>query len=127
MAPKHILLIDDDPSITTILAARLDQVDGIVTHTLNNGEQALAVALDTAPDLIVCDIDLGDEEFCGGDIAYRLASNELTAKIPVVFLSSMITTEDMGGRTGKALMISKKSGIDQVVTAILAELHRSTL
>lgn len=127
MVSKQILLIDDDPSITTILAARLEQVDGIVTHTLNHGGQTLAVALEKAPDLIVCDIDLGDEELCGGDLAYQLSSNELTAKIPVVFLSSMITAEDMGGRTGKALMISKKSGIDQVVSAILAELGRTSL
>lgn len=123
MTEKHILLVDDDPSITTLLAARLEQIDGIVTHTLNDGAKTMALALELAPDLIVCDIDFGDEALCGGDVGYQLANDERTAQTPVVFLSSMITPEDMGGRTGKALMVSKKSGIDRVVAAILAELQ----
>ena len=50
-----ILLVDDEPDITTNLAAFLSR-SGFNTRTASNGEQALQVIADQPPDLVVMDV-----------------------------------------------------------------------
>ena len=124
MSDKHILLIDDDPAITQLLSARLATKPGIRTSAANTSRQGLQLARSTLPDLIVCDIDMGAGQMDGGDINYELRNHPATQAIPVILLSSMITPADMGERSGKAVMVSKMAGIDQIIAAILAQLKR---
>lgn len=121
--PAKILVIDDDPNVTRLLKTKLDAA-GVVTDTTNDPAQAIALAQSLKPDLIICDIDLGDA--CGGEIAQELGSDRRTGAIPIVFLSSMVTSEDMLKRPGGRKLISKQLKMPEIIERILRELpHRS--
>ena len=53
---KKILLVDDDESITRTLKLFLDRRGGYEVKTENRGSEAVQVARDFRPDLIVLDI-----------------------------------------------------------------------
>jgi len=123
MADKHILLLDDDPAVTQLLSAKLI-AHGVRTSVAHTSRQGLQLARTTAPSLIVCDIDMGEGQMDGGDIAYELRNHASTRQTPLIFLSSMILATDMGERSGGAMMVSKMAGTEKIVQTILAELSR---
>lgn len=122
---KHVLLIDDDPAITQLLGTRLRTHAGLRISTANTSRLGLQLARAAVPPhLIVCDIDMGQDQMDGGDITYELRRHPQTEHIPVILLSSMITPADMGERSGNAVMVSKMAGTDRIVAVILEQLNR---
>jgi CheY-like chemotaxis protein len=119
MDPKKILLIDDDPNITKLLKAKLEARGDIVTETTNEPGKSVELAKAFQPNLIVCDIDMPE---WGSEVAQKLADEPLTSKIPLVFLSSMVTTKDMSKPSGGRRLISKKIPLPDIIWEILAEL-----
>jgi CheY-like chemotaxis protein len=113
-----ILIIDDDPNVTLLLATKLKAAGAYQVETTNTADGVVALVRRLNPALIVCDIDLG--EACGGDIASDLTRDARTAATPVVFLSSLITPEDMRRRTTGARMISKQLPMPEIIRAIVA-------
>lgn len=57
-----------------------------VLMTCSSGEEALAIAADWVPDLILCDVMMPDME--GPAVIARLRENTGTAKIPVIFMTA---------------------------------------
>jgi len=51
----HLLVVDDEPDITTNLAAFLER-SGFITHTASDGETALEKIQQDVPDLVVLDV-----------------------------------------------------------------------
>ena len=120
MTPQKILLIDDDPSVTRLLKAKLESL-GITTEATNEPDQAPGLVRRFKPDLIVCDIDMGDAAG-GGEVAQELDGDWRTAGIPIVFLSSMVMPEDMGHKQGGRKLISKQISMAAILERIVAEL-----
>jgi DNA-binding NarL/FixJ family response regulator len=59
MAPLHLLLADDHTLVRAGLRALLDGMDNVATVIeAENGEQAVALALDHAPDIALLDITM---------------------------------------------------------------------
>ncbi len=119
MDSKKILLIDDDPNVTKLLKAKLEALGGIVTEVTNAPEKAAGLAKSFLPHLIVCDIDMSE---WGGEVAQKINEDPLTAKIPIVFLSSMVTPKDMARPSGNRKLISKKIPLTEIIEAIVKEL-----
>ncbi len=119
-APKRILIIDDDPSITKLLKIKLEARGGIVTAETTVPYQAAALAKEFLPDLIVCDIDLGETD--GGEVAQKISADSRTGSIPIIFLSSMITPDDMSQRSGGRRLISKKLPFAEIIELIIQEI-----
>lgn len=122
MTDRCVLLIDDDESVTRLLAARLNALAGIEALAVHDANQGLAEARARQPALIVCDIDMGATAGSGGDIAYALRNDARTASIPIVFLSAIVTPDDMGEAAGGYFMISKRIGAAKIVAAIVGQL-----
>ena len=59
--------------------------------TTRNGEQAVGMALEYLPDLILLDLNLPDIH--GSEVMQRLLANEVTCKIPVVVISADALTK----------------------------------
>jgi CheY-like chemotaxis protein len=85
--PK-ILCIDDDPEISACLKMRLEPL-GVDVLRAFNGMQGYWTALHTQPELII--LDLMMPEGGGNYIVGRLRAHPLTAKIPVLMLTSVNT------------------------------------
>jgi DNA-binding response OmpR family regulator/nitrogen-specific signal transduction histidine kinase len=79
-----ILIIEDDAEIRMLLNDILrDQYEVIQAA---NGMEAFEIIQNRIPDIILCDIIM--PEVNGVEVVRRLKSQELTAHIPIIFLSS---------------------------------------
>lgn len=81
-----ILVADDDAvfaeSVASVLGTRYD------VCTVGNGTEALAVAMDDSPDLVILDVMM-DHMSEGFDVARRLRGDERTALIPIIILTGV--------------------------------------
>lgn len=77
-----VLLVDDDPHIRQLLAFAFGKA-GMATIEAGDGEAALAIARERAPDLVVLDINMPRMD--GLEVCRRLRSQ---GDLPILFLSS---------------------------------------
>jgi DNA-binding response OmpR family regulator len=117
----RILLVDDQPSSLGLLMAYLKDRD-IDLLVAQNGEDALRIAVDGKPDLILLDVMMpGGDGFtvCGG-----LKQDPRTASIPVIFLSAAMETEDKlrGFAAGGADYITKPFSEQEVLARVFLQL-----
>lgn len=88
-----ILLIDDDPFIHEVLTPHLRGAGHAVTSALN-GPDGFARAKEKRPDLIILDFEMPE---MGGEAVFeRLRSHGAAADIPVLFLSSLPLSRQVG-------------------------------
>ncbi len=82
---KKILIVDDEPAIIRLLSLRLKHSNYDVFEAYD-GLECIRVAEKELPDLILLDIQM---PHCDGLTAYtRLAENENTKNIPVLFMTA---------------------------------------
>lgn len=81
----RLLCIEDDPDTCELLAEVLT-TEGFAVSTVASGEAGLS-ALETRPDLVLCDIDLPDVS--GFDILAKIRARDLLpAGVPFIFLTA---------------------------------------
>jgi CheY-like chemotaxis protein len=86
-----ILAVDDNPiNLDLIQKSLVDTSYQIITTT--SGEEALKIAVDKIPDLILLDVMMPGID--GFTVCKRLKENEITRPIPIIFLSAKIRPED---------------------------------
>jgi len=92
MEKSHrVLVVDDAPANIKVLVSLLRETYHISVAT--NGEDGLALAGESPPpDCILLDILMPGMD--GYEVCRRLKNNPLTAKIPVLFVTSLDDTED---------------------------------
>jgi two-component system OmpR family response regulator len=117
----RLLVVDDEPAITDLLATSLRFV-GYDVRTAASGSEALRAAADYRPDLLVLDVMLPDLD--GFEITRRLRSDG--ERIPVVFLTARDATEDKvrGLTLGGDDYVTKPFSLEEVVARIRAILRR---
>jgi len=80
---KTILIVDDEPYNLAILKELLSKYNRL---TANNGLDALVLAQENKPDLILLDIMMPDMD--GFTVATRLKENQVTTNIPIIFVTA---------------------------------------
>jgi two-component system sensor histidine kinase/response regulator len=91
MEQKEILIVDDD-KVTLRTLENILIKEGFAVIPLSLGKEAVRVAKDRSPNLIILDIMMPDMD--GGDVASILKSDPETKDIPIVFLSSLVTKRE---------------------------------
>lgn len=81
----RILIVDDDPTILGMYQERL-KLEGYEVIVAKNGEEALARAVDSAPHLILLDLNM--PRVGGFDALEILKSTTGTKNIPVIVLTA---------------------------------------
>jgi DNA-binding response OmpR family regulator len=82
---KKILIVDDEPYLTSIVSLKLTQAGYDVT-VADDGEQALDLAQKLLPDLIVTDFQM--PMLSGLDMALQLFAIPATSQIPLIMLTA---------------------------------------
>ncbi|MBU0962007.1 MAG: response regulator, partial [Proteobacteria bacterium] len=85
-----ILLVDDIPANIKILVGALRESYRLVVAT--SGLEAIRVALEKKPDLILLDVMMPDMD--GYEVCKRLKARPETAKIPIIFVTAMNEEKD---------------------------------
>jgi two-component system alkaline phosphatase synthesis response regulator PhoP len=81
-----ILLVDDEPDLLELVRYNLIR-DGYTVFTAANGEQALKVAAEVRPHLVVLDVRMPVLD--GIETCKRLRDNRDTADLPVIMLTAL--------------------------------------
>jgi putative two-component system response regulator len=87
----RILVVDDNPYIANLLQQGLES-EGYEIHTAGDGATALARVAETAPDLILLDLDL--PRLSGAEVCRRLKNNPETRFIPVIMITAQCAFEN---------------------------------
>ncbi len=118
---EEILVVDDEPNITDLLAAAL-RFEGFTVSVASSGAEALAMVRDRAPDLIMLDVMLPDVS--GTEVCRRL--RDAGNGVPVVFLTARDATEDKveGLRLGDDY-VTKPFSLVELVARVRAVLRRA--
>ena len=91
MEKRRILVVDDD-KVTLRTLERILKQAGYSVIPLSLGGEAIKIAKDRSPSLIILDIMMPDMD--GGDVAYVLKNDPETKNIPIIFLSSLVTKRE---------------------------------
>ena len=121
MAKERILVVDDDSSVTGVLKRGLGY-EGYRVDVASNGKQALGMAREQPPDLVVLDIMMPCID--GLEVCRRLRS--VDDKLPIIMLTAKDAVADqvLGLDTGADDYIVKPFVFEVLLARIRALLRR---
>jgi CheY-like chemotaxis protein len=121
-APGRIMIVDDDIVATAILRAHLSAHFELVSTT--EPTEALALARETQPHVILCDINMPG--MTGDEVANALSEDPDTQAIPIVYLTSLlepggtdVLDDSFGGHWG----VSKSASLAELLSVIARALQ----
>ncbi len=84
MDKQTILIVDDEPDVLKVLKKGLTGA-GFQVLTADSGRDALRIAYDRHPDIVILDVLMPD--ISGGSVGLTLQEDPETKDIPIIFLS----------------------------------------
>ena len=121
-----ILLVEDDPFLTTMYKTRFEK-EGHEVMVASDGETALATLKATPPQLVVLDVML--PKIGGFAILEEMQKSDSLKKIPVVVLSNLGSTEAMEKAKAfgvKEFLVKAKNTPTQILETIKKYLPAQT-
>jgi two-component system response regulator MprA len=117
----RILVVDDDPSVTSLLR-RGFTYEGYEVHTAASGPEALVIAREKPPDLVVLDIMMPGMD--GLDVCRRL--READPALPILMLTAKDAPADQiaGLDTGADDYVTKPFSFELLAARVRALLRR---
>ena len=112
-AKPCVLVIDDDEAVAWAIAGRLGR-DFRVVGT-SDPSQAVALAREEKPGVILCDINMPGMQ--GDEVAFALSQEPRTAGIPLVYLTALVSQEelpDLDGVFGDYPAVSKSASTEEL-------------
>jgi PAS domain S-box-containing protein len=81
-----ILIVDDEQSVREIIAGMLED-HGYNLVLTDNGSEAIALAMELTPDLILLDVMMPD--IVGFEVCRRLRADPLLAEVPIIMITAL--------------------------------------
>ena len=118
-----VLVIDDEESIVDLITLGL-KYEGFAVVAAHAGEEGIATAQRTSPQLIILDRILPDMD--GLDVCRRLRANPTTRAIPIVLLTAKdaVASRVEGLNTGADDYLTKPFSFEELVARMRAILRR---
>jgi len=122
-APARILVVDDERSITDLVAMAL-RYEGLETAVAHTGRDALELVTSFRPNLLVLDIMLPD--LTGFEVLERIGRDLAGYRVPVLFLTARDTLDDKlrGFTLGGDDYMTKPFSIEELIVRVRAILRR---
>ena len=122
MAPK-LLLVEDDPALAELLEFRF-QGEGYDVRVTADGDEALVLAAEAAPDLVILDWMIDGTS--GIEVCRRLRRDKSTAHVPIIMLTARETEDDRirGLETGADDYLTKPFSPRELIARVNAILRR---
>ena len=99
MSKSKILVVDDDPKLSSLLAVILDRLGGYEVREENRSFAALLTALHFRPNLVLLDVDMPGKD--GGAVYTEMSKHPILANTPVIFVTSLVSKDETGVRNGR--------------------------
>lgn len=122
-AKPLVLVVEDDPSLATLLRYNIEK-EGFRVSEAHDGEEALLLVAETQPDLIVLDWML--PRVSGIEVCRRLRARVETKNLPVIMLTARGEDADRvrGLDTGADDYLTKPFSMTELLARIRAVLRR---
>lgn len=120
-AKPCVLVVDDDEAVAWAIAGRLGQDFRVVG--LTDPAQAVRRACEEKPGVILCDINMPGLQ--GDEVAFALSQDARTARIPLIYLTALVTPEevaDLEGVFGEYATVSKSATTEELRDLVSAAL-----
>lgn len=123
MTAQHLLIVDDEENLRSMLAAALRH-HGFTITSAADGREALRLVAEERPDLVVLDVMM--PELDGFEVCRRLRADG--DRTPVVFLTARDDTDDKvrGLTLGGDDYLQKPFSLDELVARVEAVLRRTS-
>ena len=120
----RVLIVEDEPAQREVLAYNLE-AEGFAVSRAENGEEALMLVAEDAPDIIVLDWMLPNVS--GIEVCRRLKSRPETRALPIIMLSARSEEVDRvrGLETGADDYVIKPYSIVELMARVRAQLRRT--
>ena len=120
---KHILVVDDESQITRVLRTSLSS-HGYDIRVANDGETALEIMKDWAPDLVITDLAMPNMD--GLELCRRLRTK---TQIPIIVLSvrGEERTKVKALDAGADDYVTKPFGMEELLARVRANLRRKRI
>ncbi len=122
MDRPRILVVDDEPMITDVLVLLLAQSGEYEVRAANRPEDAITIALEWRPHLLVLDIVMPSMD--GGDVLAAVRAAEGLADVPAIFLTGLVTDEEIedGHQVGGQPVLPKPIRRDDLLELVAKQL-----
>jgi two-component system phosphate regulon response regulator PhoB len=123
MEKKKILVVDDEPDVTELVAYNL-KAKGFGVETLNDATASISKARNYHPDLIILDIMM--PHLSGIQICRILRNDSKLARIPIIFLTAKAEPQDRieGLESGADDYLSKPFSPKELILRVESILRR---
>ena len=91
-AKRRVLIVDDEADFTLMAGLTLEQTGRYETRQENDPRRTVAAARAFRPDVILLDVMMPDMD--GGDVLAELRAGADTRRIPVIFLTALVGTNE---------------------------------
>ena len=120
----RLLIVEDDPALAELLVWHFEAEGYDVTQTAD-GEEALLLAAEEAPDAIILDWMI--ENISGIEVCRRLRRSPETANVPIIMLTARGEEEDRirGLETGADDYVTKPFSPRELIVRLAAILRRT--
>ncbi len=121
-APK-LLLVEDDPALAELIEYRF-KGEGYDVRLTGDGDEALLLAAEDAPDLVLLDWMIGGTS--GIEVCRRLRREKSTAHVPIIMLTARGAEDDRirGLETGADDYVTKPFSPRELIARVAAVLRR---
>ena len=123
MNKRRILLIDDEETFADTMKLYLEKTGCFTVRVEYRGDRGIVAAKEFLPELIILDVIMPDQD--GGAIAAQLKEEPELRKIPIVFLTAVVSREEartQAGLIGGQLFIPKPMSAKDVLAIINQQL-----
>jgi DNA-binding response OmpR family regulator len=123
-SPKHLLVVDDDPTITRLIQFNLER-EGYAVDVASNGAEALDRLRQKSYALVISDVTM--PELDGFQLVQQIRKNPRTVNLPVLLLTAKTEIEDVtrGYETGTDLYLTKPCKPEQLLAHVRRALGES--
>jgi DNA-binding response OmpR family regulator len=121
----RILIVEDDISYAELLKIRLEKAGNYDAIIEPQPSRASATAIEFMPHLILLDLMLPGMD--GGEVSRLFKKDERLQNIPVIFLTSAVTHDEVtaqGGMIGGKPFLAKPVNIGELVASIEKHLQK---
>jgi len=121
MAPQRILIVDDDPEVTDMMAVLLE-LHGYEVRKVYGTMQGMTMVMADPPDLVLLDMMM--PHLSGLELCRYIRRDPALAKLPVIFFSARANDDQVREAmlAGATAFVKKNVSKDELLSAVRAAL-----
>lgn len=117
--PRNLLVVDDSPTIWEAVRCALTGEDWVVT-AVASGAEALEAIRRSVPDVVLCDVALGEED--GYQVCRALRAQAAGSSLPVILMGGTVS-ETLASAAGAVGVLAKPFQSDELLDVLQTALE----